>query len=50
MKQISGPYFPAFRLSISPYSVYMQENTEQKNSEYRHFSSSVNVVAYILNV
>ena len=27
--------------SISPYSVRMRENTEQKNSEYRHFSRSV---------
>ena len=25
---------------ISPYSVQMQENTEQKNSEYGHFSRS----------
>ena len=27
--------------SISPYSVRMQENTVQNNSEYGHFSSSV---------
>ena len=26
---------------ISPYSVKMQENVDQKNSEYRHFSRSV---------
>ena len=26
----SGPYFPAFGLRISPYSVRMQENTDQK--------------------
>ena len=26
---------------ISPYSVRMRENTDQKNSEYRHFSRSV---------
>ena len=26
---------------ISPYSVEMQENTDQKNSEYGHFSRSV---------
>ena len=25
----------------SPYSVRMQENTDQKNSEYGHFSNSV---------
>ena len=27
-------------LSISPYSVRMRENTDQKNSEYGHFSRS----------
>ena len=27
-------------LSISPYSVQMRENTDQKNSEYGHFSRS----------
>ena len=26
--------------SISPYSVRMRENTDQKNSEYGHFSCS----------
>ena len=26
----SGPYFPAFGRSISPYSVRMRENTDQK--------------------
>ena len=26
--------------SISPYSVRMQENSDQKNSEYGHFSHS----------
>ena len=36
----SGPYFPAFRLRISPYSVRMQENTDQKNSVFGHFSRS----------
>ena len=40
-----GPYFPAFGLnretqSIFPYSVEMQENRDQKNSEYGYFSSS----------
>ena len=29
IRSFSGPYFPAFRL-----------NTDEKNSEYRHFSSS----------
>ena len=42
----SGPYFPAFRLnaesySIIPYSVRMRENTDQKNSTFRHFSLGV---------
>ena len=27
--------------SISPHSVWMRENTDQKNSEYGHFSCSV---------
>ena len=44
----SGPHFPAFGLNtekysiISPYSVRMGENADQINSEYRHFSCSVN--------
>ena len=33
-----GKYGPE---SISPYSVQMRENTDQKNSEYGHFSCSV---------
>ena len=28
-------------LHISPYSVRTQKNTDQKNSEYKHFSRSV---------
>ena len=35
-------------LRISPYSVRMQENTDQKNSEYGHFSCIVSVLK-ILN-
>ena len=33
---LSGPYFSTFGLirSISPYSVRMRENIDQKNSEY----------------
>ena len=27
--------------SFSPYSVWMQENADQNNSEYGHFSRSV---------
>ena len=30
--------------SISPYSVRMRENTDQKNSEYEHFLRSSNTV------
>ena len=38
----SGPYFTAFGLNtgdrrISSYSVRMQENRDQNNSEYGHF-------------
>ena len=36
----SGPYFTAFGLRISPYSIRMLENAEQNNSEYRHVSRS----------
>ena len=31
-------------LRISPYSVRMQENTDQKNSEYGHFSRSGSLI------
>ena len=34
-KSYSGQDFPVFR--ISPYSVRMRENADQKNSEYGHF-------------
>ena len=38
----SGPYFPTFRQnSISPYSVRMRENADQRNSEYEHFLRNV---------
>ena len=33
--------------TISPYSVRMRENTEQKNSEYGHFARSVLVIFFI---
>ena len=35
-------------LRICPYSVRMQENTDQKNSEYGHYSSSVSPYIYVL--
>ena len=40
--KFSGPYFPAFGLirRDTEYSVQMQENVDQKNSEYGHFSRS----------
>ena len=43
IRTFPDPYFPAFEeiLCISPYSIQMRENTEQKNSEYRHFSCSI---------
>ena len=51
VRSFCGPYFRAFGLSterypISPYSVRIRENTDQKNSEYRNFLSSVNVSVF----
>ena len=47
IRSFSGPYFPAFWLN----TVQMRENTEQKNSEYRHFlrSDQNNVGSKIAN-
>ena len=36
IRSFSSPYFSAF----GPYSVWMRKNTDQKNSEYEHFSRS----------
>ena len=33
-------------MSISPYSVGMRENTDQKNSKYGHFSRSVSLLGF----
>ena len=41
----SGPQFPALGQNF-PYSVRMQENTEQKNSGYGHFSRSDNCLVF----
>ena len=47
VSSFSAPYFFRTRaeygeiVRISPYSVEMRENTDQKNSEYGHFSRSV---------
>ena len=42
IRSFSGPHFPAFGLNTEryglSYSVWMRENTDQKNSEYGHFS------------
>ena len=42
IRSFSDPCFPVFGpiLCISPCSVWMWENTDQKNSEYGHFSCS----------
>ena len=59
IRGFSGLYFHAFALSTErysvqiriqsecPYSVEMQENTDQKNSKYGHFSRSV--TSYLFN-
>ena len=39
IQSLSGPYFPAFGLK-NERPVRMRENTDQKNSEYRHFLRS----------
>ena len=50
----SGLYFPVFGLNteISPYSVQMPENTDQKNSKYGHFHQRTNYLflELIMNV
>ena len=44
IRSLSGPHFPTLGpnkgeiLRISPYSVRMRENTEQKNFKYEYFS------------
>ena len=50
IRSFSGPYFAAFGQNTVfrteyrnfPYSVRMMGNTDQKNSEYGHFSRSAN--------
>ena len=42
-------WFVFFRIqSISQYSVRMRENTDQNNSEYRHFLRSVMIMTMFL--
>ena len=42
IRSYSGPHFPSFGLNTEryPYSVRIQENADQNNSEYGHFLSS----------
>ena len=42
IRNFSDPYFPEFPplLRVSSYSVRILQNTDQKNSEYGHFSHS----------
>ena len=45
IRSFSGPYLPAFGLNAGKYGpeklrIWMRENTDQKNSEYGHFSRS----------
>ena len=51
IRSIYGPYFPTFGLNaercISLYSVWMQENTVQKNFEYRRFSRRKKVTSVV---
>ena len=56
IQSFSGPYFPAFGLnmerygrSISPYSVHMRENRNQRNCEYGLFSCSVYRFSFMFN-
>ena len=37
IRSYSGPYFPAFGLNTERYAA-LRENTDQKNSEYGHFT------------
>ena len=46
IRSYSGPYFPALGLNTDRYEVCddvrIRENTDQNNSEYKHFSRSDN--------
>ena len=54
IQSFSGPYFSTFGLNvqskcgkllrISPYSVWMRENTDQKNFKYGRFSRNVRCI------
>ena len=49
VRSYSGPHFPAFGLSISPYSLRMCKNADQNNSEYGHFLRSDSVRYFFHN-
>ena len=41
IRTFSDPCFPTFGLNLERYGVQMLENTDQKNSEYGHFSRNL---------
>ena len=49
IRSLSGSYFATTR-SISLYSVRIQENGDQKNSKYGHFSRSVSHITEIIGI
>ena len=51
IRSFFGAHFPTFWLNtnISPYSIQMRENTEQKNFDYGHFSRSI-IIIYLFIV
>ena len=48
IRSFTAPCFPAFGLHISPYSVQMWENTDQKNSKYGHFQADFGTTSLYL--
>ena len=40
IRSFSGPYFPVLGLNTEIYGDWIQENTDQKNSVFGHFSCS----------
>ena len=48
-RSFSGPYFPAFGLNTGK-SIRMWENTDEKKSEYGHFSRSESINSFMHNV
>ena len=57
IRSYSGSHFPALGLNeyrevhrIFPYSVWMQENADQNNSEYGHFFRSEFVINTLVTI